>query len=179
MCFAPSIGKAELWKCGKTYSSKKLPDRDCKEIDSGRICGSDGNRYITPAGFTKSRIDKNCEQKKKASSPLVHMPDEQELIRTAVTDSNSPFVNANDLPSDEQSSPDKQSARNDFVLDTLSQALSEQSESKTQEQALPDEESMHCFIDRLYNNGDLNDCGEPDSFLSIKKMLDASLNPRP
>ena len=61
--------QADIWRCGQSlYTSTERPGANCELIPASVLCGSDGNKYITPGDQNYEAIVKLCPKTGKSKS---------------------------------------------------------------------------------------------------------------
>jgi hypothetical protein len=65
----PLSAQADIWRCGKSlYTTTERPGANCELIPASVLCGSDGNKYITPGDENYDAIVKLCPRTGKSKS---------------------------------------------------------------------------------------------------------------
>jgi hypothetical protein len=65
---------AEIYQCGSAfYDDTTLNRNDCTPLRSSSVCGSDGNRYISPSKHSLPVLNQSCKStsKQAARSPFL------------------------------------------------------------------------------------------------------------
>jgi len=70
----PHTGLAEqVWRCGdNTYTSQTEAGKNCQLLRSSVICGSEGNKYISPHSNKFSSADEKCPESSFSRSPFIN-----------------------------------------------------------------------------------------------------------
>jgi hypothetical protein len=59
--FGAPVAQAEIWKCGqKFFTTEENPGSNCQLVPASVLCGSDGNKYITPSDPSYKAVIQYC-----------------------------------------------------------------------------------------------------------------------
>lgn len=74
LSFGTLESKAEVWRCGKVYTSSPEKHKNCMPIEGSKICGTEGNKYFAPRKMSGS-VDEQCPVTGRSKSPFVNLED--------------------------------------------------------------------------------------------------------
>jgi hypothetical protein len=161
----PLTSFADIWKCGLTYTNITEDKQDCSIMEGSLICGSDGNRYITPSkeGISFKICDRPKSTTADSTSPIVnlkfvedykkHKP-EQPIKSKRINPSSS------NLPFDiDQISSEMNQDTKTADTEELKKTLSDPRIGDLMSDFVLSEKGYKCLAETLFKEGDLSDCG--------------------